>query len=122
MKGTHKKDMLIKFLDKFIEKFVLCPKCKYPELTVSLEGKKVLAFKCNACPETGKLDTTSKAGGFMLKNPDKLFSSVDIKTGTAGKVEKKPKKKTKEEEKGEETIEFKKPAVDSDEISKLEIR
>lgn len=53
LKGTHKKDMLEKFLDKYIEKYVLCPKCKYPELSVFLEGKKTLAFRCNACPNTG---------------------------------------------------------------------
>ena len=118
LKGTHPPETLIKFLDKFIEKYVLCTKCHYPELSMGLQGKKNLVFKCNSCGQTGSLDTSNKAGIFMVKNPDKLHKT-EIKTEEKGGDIKKKKKKDKEEGKAEEVAAAAKtPDLDSDEISK----
>ena len=106
-----------KFLEKFIEKYILCPKCHYPELYFGLEGKKSLAYNCSACGNKGLSDTTNKAGAYMLKNPDKLRSSVAIGKHSGAKDTKTSKKK--ESAKEEEEATFKRPAIDSDEIGKF---
>jgi len=56
IKGSHTIEVLTKHLDKFIEKYVLCSKCKYPECKYDLQGKKDLISTCNACGIQRKLD------------------------------------------------------------------
>jgi len=69
MMGSHDVPMLDKHLEKFITKFVLCGKCKYPELTISVDkkGKKLNAM-CNACGTKAQLDHTHKAGKQLIKD------------------------------------------------------
>lgn len=46
-------------LDKFIKKYVLCPKCKLPEIHRKiLITKKEIKSTCRSCGETCKLDNT----------------------------------------------------------------
>ena len=62
VKGNHSYDVMLKHLDKFIEKYVACTKCNYPELTRTLEGKDDLTSRCNSCGHRGSHDSKSKAG------------------------------------------------------------
>lgn len=40
--GVHSSDELIRILDKFILKYVLCPECENPETELSLKRKSIL--------------------------------------------------------------------------------
>jgi len=62
IKGKHPYDILLKHLDKFIRKYVICQNCKYPELKMKVEGKGDLVSNCNSCGTLNKHDSTHKAG------------------------------------------------------------
>ena len=53
--GSFTEDQLRPVMDKFIEKYVICPKCKLPEIVISVNGKLVCG-ECNGCGWQGKLD------------------------------------------------------------------
>jgi translation initiation factor 5 len=48
------KSMIEDFINKYIEKFVLCNICKYPELAIK-QANKQLYFICNACGNTTEI-------------------------------------------------------------------
>lgn len=62
-------------LDKFIIKYVLCNKCKYPEVAYVEQGKKDLLAICNACGAQRKLDTMHKAGKQLLKEMPTFYAA-----------------------------------------------
>lgn len=66
LKGQHNFETLQKFLDKFIEKYLLCQKCKYPETTMYVI-KKNLQSKCRACGNINNLDSNHRAGAQLMK-------------------------------------------------------
>jgi len=76
----HEKDMIIngdfkdselkKLMDKFIEKYVLCPKCSYPEMIVKVKNG-IVTGSCNSCGNKNKLDNTHKLAAHIVKNPPK---------------------------------------------------
>jgi len=51
VKGKHAYDVMLKHLDKFIDKYVVCQHCKYPELTMRVDGKNLKSV-CNSCGAT----------------------------------------------------------------------
>jgi translation initiation factor 5 len=51
IKGRHPYDVMLKHLDKFIEKYVICKFCRYPELRMFIEGKD-LKSTCTSCGKT----------------------------------------------------------------------
>lgn len=59
--------MVLKFLDKFIDRYVLCKKCRYPELVMKFEGKE-LKSSCNSCGSTTSHDSQHKAGKALLNH------------------------------------------------------
>jgi translation initiation factor 2 beta subunit (eIF-2beta)/eIF-5 len=52
---------MLKHLDKFIERYICCRHCHYPELQMFVEGKD-LKSKCNSCGKGGSHDSLHKAG------------------------------------------------------------
>jgi len=66
IKGNHDYKIMLKHLDKFITKYVLCPNCKYPELKRFVDGKD-LKSQCNSCGNTGSHDSLHKAGKEIIK-------------------------------------------------------
>ena len=75
IQGDFKEEELLKTLDKFIEKYVLCPskniinwECKLPEINLVIIKDKIHG-KCNSCPFYGELDNKHRIVAFMLKNP-----------------------------------------------------
>lgn len=66
IKGNHTYDSMIKQLVRFIEKYVICKGCKYPELAMFIEGKNDLKSRCNSCGTTNVHDGTHKAGKALL--------------------------------------------------------
>lgn len=68
--GAHEASKLQDYLDGFINKFVLCKKCKNPETDVIIkEGHIVL--DCKACGQRSDVDLRQKLSGFILKNQPK---------------------------------------------------
>jgi len=74
--GYCEYEKLQKLIDKFIEKFLLCPSCKDPELIMSLNSKKQLIVSCNACTYEGHLDNNHKVVAFIIKNPPTNKSGI----------------------------------------------
>ena len=66
--GAHELAEMQKLLDKFLEKFVLCYKCKLPELDMSVK-KGMIVAKCAACGWSGDLDNTHKVSTYIVGHP-----------------------------------------------------
>ena len=66
VKGKHTYEVMLKHLDKFIEKYVLCKGCNYPEIKMFLDGKE-LKSKCNSCGKENSHDGKSKAGKIFVQ-------------------------------------------------------
>ena len=61
-------------LDLFIEKYVLCQKCKLPEIKMATNDEKSLIGICKSCGEMSKHDAIHRAGRNyrrLLKHEDK---------------------------------------------------
>ena len=74
IKGTHTEADLAERLDKFIIKYVLCSKCKYPEIAHEVQKKDLVAV-CNACGSSKKLDSQHKAGKQLMKEIPTFYSA-----------------------------------------------
>jgi translation initiation factor 5 len=55
-------------ISDFVNKFILCEKCKLPETSIQLEENTVF-MKCQACGHISKADPTNKLTTYILKNP-----------------------------------------------------
>jgi translation initiation factor 5 len=75
------------YLDGFINKFVLCKKCKNPETDVVIKDGRIL-LDCKACGQRSDVDLRLKLSGFILKNQPKK--------GKKDKSEKKAARKAKQ--------------------------
>ncbi len=85
------------FIARFIEKYVLCPVCKLPEITLKVR-KDLLKCKCRSCGKISKLDSVHKLSTYIMKNPPKDESEFkdDKKKGSKDKdKDDKPKKESK---------------------------
>lgn len=67
IKGDHKYANLLKHLDAFIKKFVLCKGCNYPELRMFVEGKD-LKSTCNSCGKLNSHNSMDKAGKAFINH------------------------------------------------------
>lgn len=68
--GAHDAGKLQDYLDGFINKFVLCKKCKNPETNVIIKEPRIL-LDCKACGERSEVDSRAKLSTFILKNEPK---------------------------------------------------
>lgn len=96
--GDFKEAELRKLLDKFIEKYVLCPGCHYPEMVIKVK-KEVITGGCNSCGWKDKLDNAHKLAAYIIKNPPKNVSEFKKDDKEKPKEETKEKEKEKEKEK-----------------------
>ncbi|KAI5804909.1 domain found in IF2B/IF5-domain-containing protein [Geopyxis carbonaria] len=69
--GAHDAAKLQDYLDGFINKFVLCNKCKNPEtdLVVLKDGN--IIRDCKACGQRTDVEARHKLAGYIVKNPPK---------------------------------------------------
>ena len=97
---TGKPDALAYTL-RFIEKYLLCSKCQYPETSMYIKAKNLHA-KCRACGNDQALDSMHRAGSYLMKQLPKNMSEIDVgvKTGAPVITDEpvKSKKKGKKEE------------------------
>jgi len=69
LNGTHPADHLQKLLEKFIQIFILCPKCKLPEMELMCERSDLdLTVNCVACHYHAPLKTPHKLATYISKN------------------------------------------------------
>jgi translation initiation factor 5 len=68
--GAHDAAKLQDYLDGFINKFVLCKKCKNPETDVIIKDGRIL-LDCKACGQRSDVDLRLKLSSFILKNQPK---------------------------------------------------
>ncbi|KAI0021975.1 domain found in IF2B/IF5-domain-containing protein [Xylariomycetidae sp. FL0641] len=87
--GAHDAPKLQDYLDGFINKFVLCKKCKNPETDVNIKDGNIL-LDCKACGQRTPVDLRLKLSGFILKNQPK-------KAGKKDKAERKAARKAKQQ-------------------------
>ncbi|KAK7398333.1 eukaryotic translation initiation factor 5 [Neonectria punicea] len=85
--GAHDSAKLQDHLDGFINKFVLCKKCKNPETDVHIKDDRIL-LDCKACGQRSDVDIRLKLSGFILKNQPKK--------GKKDKAERKAARKAKQ--------------------------
>lgn len=85
--GDFTEEELRKVLDKFIDKYICCPKCKLPEMHMQVVGDRIIG-KCDSCPFVGDLDNKHRLAAFIIKNPPLAKSMA------TGKVVKGEKPKT----------------------------
>jgi len=90
--GAHEASKLQDYLDGFINKFVLCKKCKNPETDVVIKDGRIL-LDCKACGQRSDVDLRLKLSGFILKNQPKK--------GKKDKAQKKAERKAKQNGNGE---------------------
>ncbi|KAF4638068.1 hypothetical protein G7Y89_g10 [Cudoniella acicularis] len=93
--GAHEASKLQDYLDGFINKFVLCKKCKNPETDVVIKDGRIL-LDCKACGQRSDVDLRLKLSGFILKNQPKK--------GKKDKSEKKAARRAKENGNGNSDI------------------
>ena len=89
--GAHDAAKLQDYLDGFINKFVLCKKCKNPETDVHIKDGHI-TLDCKACGQRTDVDLRLKLSGFILKNVPKK--------GKKDKAERKAARKAKQNGKG----------------------
>ena len=85
--GAHDASKLQEYLNGFINKFVLCKKCKNPETDVVIKDGHIV-LDCKACGQRSNVDLSLKLSGFILKNQPKK--------GKKDKSEKKAARKAKQ--------------------------
>jgi len=94
--GAHETHVFQTLLDKFIEKYVLCPNCNLPEIPLQIK-KSIISAKCAACGWSGELDNTHRLAAFITKNPpDGKGGVVNLADGKSG-PSKEERRKLKEE-------------------------
>jgi translation initiation factor 5 len=91
--GAHEASKLQDHLDGFINKFVLCKKCKNPETEVHIKDGNIL-LDCKACGQRSNVDLRLKLSGFILKKAPKK--------GKKDKADRKAARKAKENDNGSE--------------------
>jgi translation initiation factor 5 len=102
--GAHDALKLQDSLDGFINKFVLCGKCKNPEtdLIVSKDGH--IVRNCKACGQRTDVDLRHKLSGYIVKNPPKK-DKKEKKSSGKGKKGKKDKDSESPKDSGSEGVE-----------------
>lgn len=92
--GNHTVEKMQEVLDKFIKKYVICPKCKLPEIHGKITVKKdkgQIMCVCRSCGTLSKLDSTHDFAAYIKRSPPPY---EEDKTGGSGGVVKKEGKKT----------------------------
>lgn len=104
--GAFSEEELKRHMDKFIEKYILCPNCKYPEMVLRVRKEKVCG-SCNSCGAKPILDNNHKLATFILKNPPKNNSEFKKE---AEKEKEEKESKSKKTGKGDKSEKDSKPS------------
>ncbi|TID15332.1 putative eukaryotic translation initiation factor 5 [Venturia nashicola] len=86
--GAHDSSKLQDHLDGFINKFVLCKKCKNPETVVQIKDGRIM-LDCKACGQRSEADPRLKLSGFIIKDQSGPKGKKDKATKKAARQAKK---------------------------------
>eukprot|EP01083_Nonionella_stella_P003525 10143_1 len=120
--GVHQTKELQNKLKNFIREFILCPKCKLPELQFKVHQKKaVLLQKCASCGWKGSNSSNHKVKTYIINHPpkskkDKGSKSQSKKDKGSRKTRDKKRDKNAEESKASESTTYKELGWDNDEV------
>ena len=120
--GSHDVEKMQELLDKFIKKYVLCPKCKLPEIHGKIKVKKdknEIKCTCRSCGTISKLDSTHDFATYIKRNPPPYEKDTTPAASTTSKISEK-KEKTEIDKKLKKSIKeccIKLPSVISDKES-----
>jgi hypothetical protein len=81
--GAHETRTFETHLDHFIDKYVLCPKCKMPETDLDIKKKTVIVSTCNACGNVTELDSNHRVAVYITKNPPRECDRFKMKAKKA---------------------------------------
>jgi len=90
--GSHDNKTIADLLDKYIDKYVLCPGCGLPETDLFLRKGTIIAV-CKACPYIGPVDMNHKLGPYMLRDPPPVYEDSQKQKPKAQKATKKTEEK-----------------------------
>jgi len=93
--GKRDAEDLATVLDSFIQRYVLCSKCRNPDTTLVVKGE-IITSQCKACGKTNPVDMSHKLSTYILKNPPEKSE------GGAPKKDEKPTGKPTRQAKKEE--------------------
>lgn len=91
--GQHQSGDMQKILTKFIEMFILCPGCGYPEIKWTV-GKSSIKIDCAACGHNGVIKTNHRLVGYITKQ-----KAQARKMGKGVKESRKERQQRREKEK-----------------------
>ena len=92
--GNQHVEQMQELLDKFIRKYVLCPKCHLPEIhgKIRIGKKNEIKSTCRSCGATCKLDNEHNFASYIISNPPPYEKDTTITEEGGKKPEKKEKK------------------------------
>jgi len=115
LKGSYDENDILPLLDLFIDKFVLCSKCGFPQANLEIK-EKMLYGNCIACKNYFKMDHKHKLTSYIIKNPPKNFEGFEgVDEGGIGKG-RKIGKKVKLDKQTLSDIEELKPKIQADSL------
>jgi translation initiation factor 5 len=95
--GAHDAPKLQDYLDGFIDKFVLCKKCKNPETDVVIKDSRIV-LDCKACGQRSEVDPRLKLSSFIVKKTPTKGGKKD----KAAKRSRRDKNKDKDDANGDQ--------------------
>jgi translation initiation factor 5 len=94
--GNFTSTQLQQVLDRFIEKFVLCPRCHYPEIDIVVKKNGTLFSDCVACGANCQLDLTHRLSSYIVKHPPPITrEQIAKREGNDKRQEEAKKSRTK---------------------------
>ena len=104
--GNHPVEKMQELLDKFIKKYVLCPKCHLPEIHGKIKvTKEAITCTCRSCGTISNLDNVHDFATYIKRNPPP-YEEEDNAEGEKVVQEKEKEKKCEKEKKGKKEIKF----------------
>jgi translation initiation factor 5 len=101
--GKHSAEDLAVVLDQFIERYVLCKKCRNPETELRVKGESIQQ-NCKACGKRTSIDMSHKLSTYILKNPP--HKKLEAKQAPSKKDLRAQKKQKQQEEVEDEEVEW----------------
>lgn len=83
--GKHDEKQLSLCLDKFIDMYVLCTKCRNPETVFTIK-KNLIMSNCKACGASFKINESHKLSNYILKNESNKTNIINDKNDTQKKI------------------------------------
>lgn len=110
--GALNRNDILNTLDKFIDKFIICDGCKYPEMYLVSDPKKGVVGYCNSCNHVTAIDPKHKLTTYIKKNPPENRTEIQKKdVADASRAERREVTDTGKGEKRDRKAEAKRHAV-----------